>query len=418
MTSIPTMMMQSMVMNGNKTLQTKHSGTKDDSFKGMIASHLSHATSSETSKVSVNQLMTLLEDFKRSINAENGTELTLEDMVDQLQKELDSLGLGNFLSLLKKFDQTLPITVHSKSSMNGFLVQSQGETPAPDVLTNTTDQQHRTSELINLLKSTGKGESTLQEFIKFLTKTDTSKYLPQLSNLKHLLNQVQSQLKQTQSGDKGNSPSNELGALQNKHQALIHTNHSASRTFNEQTSVNKPTKGMTIEAPQTFGSISSSLSLMSKVEQYVLHAPQEQESPARFVNEMAKLMNRGRLMTLPNGNTQLSIKLFPENLGALDIQIVQRNGEIAAKIIASTAQAKELIETNLNQLRHVLQGQNITVNQIEVSNHVPDWMNDDREKQNSENPSGRQQNKENEDEESGPQTFQQWMEELEGEGEV
>ncbi|MGM7701174.1 flagellar hook-length control protein FliK [Pseudalkalibacillus sp. Hm43] len=419
MTSIPTMMMQSTVMNGNTATQSKHSGAKSDTFKGMIASQMTHGTASGTSNVSIDQLMTLLEDFKRSFNAENGTDLTLEEIVDHLQNELESLGFGNFQSLLKEVDRTLPITVPSKSNMSGsgFLLQVQGGTNASAGKTDSAAQQSKISHLVDLLKSSGTAESTLHEFVKFMSKTDTGKYLPQLTNLKHLLNQVQNQLQQTQSGDKRTSLSNQLGTLQNKHHALIHTYQSASQKANEQTNGNKPIKGLTIEAPQILG-LSSSPNLMSKVEQYVLHAPQEQESPARFLNEMAKMMNRGRLMSLPNGNTQLSIKLFPENLGALDIQIVQRNGEIAAKIIASTAQAKELIETNLNQLRHVLQGQNITVNQIEVSNHVPDWMNDEREKQNSENPFGREQKNENEDEENGPQTFQQWMEELEVEGEV
>lgn len=409
MTSIPTMMVQSMGMGGGKSSQTKQTEATSDLFKGLIANKLTTATlSADGLSEEQAQLLQHLEQFRQAYNEENGTNLNLDELIQQLQSDLASF--GDILPLLKEFDRILPTPMPMQA-------QSANRLQVP--VENNNGKETRLTSLLNMLKTNVSGGNTLQEFVKFLSKTDIGKHLPQLQNLKHMLTQLQSKNQQNISPEAGLKESKTAVTPQNQQPGFLHMRNQIMRTKAEGGVDSKSIKLQTGDVTNTSGLFSAtSPSVMSRVEQLVIHAPQDNESTARFVNDMAKMMNRGRLMTLPNGSTQMSIKLFPENLGALDIRIIQRNGEIAAKIIASTAQAKELIETNLNQLRHVLQGQNITVNQIEVSSHVPDWMNDEREKQNQQNSSDNQQHEDQDEDESGPQSFQQWMEELEVEGEV
>ncbi|MGG4408409.1 flagellar hook-length control protein FliK [Niallia taxi] len=71
------------------------------------------------------------------------------------------------------------------------------------------------------------------------------------------------------------------------------------------------------------------------------------------------------------GNTQkMILRLAPENLGSLRIEILQTDGNLVAKIMTTTAQAKDTLDAHLNSLKHGLSSQNINVDKIEI-NFVP-----------------------------------------------
>nr|WP_246596069.1 flagellar hook-length control protein FliK [Bacillus alkalicola] len=79
------------------------------------------------------------------------------------------------------------------------------------------------------------------------------------------------------------------------------------------------------------------------------------------------MLNRNQFQQLSNGIQQISLKLHPQSLGRLDINIQQVNGILVAKMMTTTAAARELIEGQLNQLRQAFQGQNIQVDRIEIT---------------------------------------------------
>lgn len=64
------------------------------------------------------------------------------------------------------------------------------------------------------------------------------------------------------------------------------------------------------------------------------------------------------------------LRLAPENLGSLRIEILQTDGNLVAKIMTTTAQAKDALDAHLNSLKHGLSSQNINVDKIEI-NFVP-----------------------------------------------
>ncbi|MFS0823609.1 flagellar hook-length control protein FliK [Bacillus sp. 1P02SD] len=111
---------------------------------------------------------------------------------------------------------------------------------------------------------------------------------------------------------------------------------------------------------------------LSKVEQFSLFVeqsgkqlPNQQQFIKQFQNILAKsnFFNSG-------GQQKLLINLYPEHLGSLRIELLQSESGMIARIMASTTQAKELVESQLTNLKHTFLAQNISVEKIEVSSQL------------------------------------------------
>ncbi len=85
-----------------------------------------------------------------------------------------------------------------------------------------------------------------------------------------------------------------------------------------------------------------------------------------FTNQLLTAMKNSRFGQTPNGTNRLIIKLNPEHLGQLTIRLTQQNGEMVARIIASTQSAKDLLEHSVNQLRHVLPSVSVQIDRFEL----------------------------------------------------
>ncbi|WP_261132832.1 flagellar hook-length control protein FliK [Bacillus sp. Marseille-Q3570] len=407
MTVVANMLMNTQMFPGPKTAQTNPK-KGEGAFGKVVAEALGLNVPQEQDEMTSEQLLNLLAQFQDELNDQNGTDLSLEEVIGQLHTEL-----SHFQQipqpLLKNLVKTMPILEPLDGNGEEIikdLKQSGMGRPMIEVMQQIDPQ---------LFERNMKPEGRLQEFIKFLMKNDALHAIPQQHNLKQMLMDLQGKAAPQSTGNT-TAPTNDLKMTsKNFNQSMFfHMKNQpaapAGKTGSQEIGVQLP-KSEGVTASGLF-SVTSPTN-MSKVEQFILHAPQEHTPSSQFGNDLAKILNRGRIMTLPNGSTQLSIKLFPENLGSLDIQIVQRNGEIAAKIIASTVQAKELIETNLHQLRHSLQSQNINIDKIEISSHTPEWMSDDPEHDNQQSSSREQTHEEghkNEEENQG--SFEQLLKEM------
>lgn len=98
------------------------------------------------------------------------------------------------------------------------------------------------------------------------------------------------------------------------------------------------------------------------------------EKPAQsdaLIKEIQNLINRSQLSGQP-GNMKLFLKLFPENLGQIRIEIVQKDGIMTARLLATTAMGKELLENNINQLKAGFVSQNIQMERIDVAQSLQD----------------------------------------------
>lgn len=102
---------------------------------------------------------------------------------------------------------------------------------------------------------------------------------------------------------------------------------------------------------------------------HILTVTKEKVEPQvrqEFTNQLITAMKNSRFGQLSNGTNRLVIKLNPEHLGQLTIRLTQQNGEMVARIIASTQSAKELLEHSLVQLRHALPSVNVQIDRFEV----------------------------------------------------
>ena len=123
------------------------------------------------------------------------------------------------------------------------------------------------------------------------------------------------------------------------------------------------------------------------------------EKPAQseaLVKEIQNLINRSQLSG-QQGNMKLLLKLFPENLGQIRIELVQKEGILTARLLASTTHGKELLENNINQLKAGFVSQNIQMERIDIAQSLQDTDRNTRD-QNFFNNFFRQQNQDEVDE--------------------
>ena len=69
---------------------------------------------------------------------------------------------------------------------------------------------------------------------------------------------------------------------------------------------------------------------------------------------------------------KLLLKLFPENLGQIRIELIQKDGVLTARLLASTSLGKELLDSNFNQLKTGFVAQNIQMDRIDIAQSLQD----------------------------------------------
>ncbi|MGX2959262.1 flagellar hook-length control protein FliK [Peribacillus sp. JNUCC 23] len=124
----------------------------------------------------------------------------------------------------------------------------------------------------------------------------------------------------------------------------------------------------TIETTQTGQSF---IPQMSKLEQFVLTVEKSGQpiTQEQFVKAFETILNKSSF-TNANGTQKLLIQLNPEHLGSMRIELIQKDNVMVARIMATTTQAKEMLESQLQGLKHSFVGQGIQVEKIEISQQL------------------------------------------------
>ncbi|RDW19487.1 hypothetical protein CWR48_07125 [Oceanobacillus arenosus] len=109
---------------------------------------------------------------------------------------------------------------------------------------------------------------------------------------------------------------------------------------------------------------------MQKLEQYTIHVnlPQgsdTQSSAQQLMDQFQSVIKSSKFLTMPNGTNQLSITLNPNNLGEIRLHLMQIDGEMTVKIIVTTQATKEMLESNLNQLKHMFSPNQVVIEKQE-----------------------------------------------------
>ncbi|MFJ7681011.1 flagellar hook-length control protein FliK [Peribacillus butanolivorans] len=166
--------------------------------------------------------------------------------------------------------------------------------------------------------------------------------------------------------------------------------------------------GLTLKTADSSNYQGSGMSfLMTKLEQFVLTAAKggQTVSQEEFVKQFESILSKANF-TGANGVNKLLIKLNPEHLGLLRIELIQKDGLMTAKILATSAQAKDMLEKQIHGLKHAFNGQNIQIEKIEVSQaynafNSEKFSQKDADEQNRQQENKRESNDETESEFTG-----------------
>ncbi|WP_211062167.1 flagellar hook-length control protein FliK [Heyndrickxia faecalis] len=115
------------------------------------------------------------------------------------------------------------------------------------------------------------------------------------------------------------------------------------------------------------GNTAPAFSLSGKVEQLVLYTGEKHNpvSYRQFVQEFANIIQKAAYSSHKGAN-RLLIRLEPENLGSLRVELLEQDGKLAAKILTDTGAAKDLLDSQLQQLKHALAGQQVQLTKMDI----------------------------------------------------
>ncbi|GEN44921.1 flagellar hook-length control protein FliK [Alkalibacillus haloalkaliphilus] len=147
---------------------------------------------------------------------------------------------------------------------------------------------------------------------------------------------------------------------------------------------------------------------MSKLEQFTVHVSRANSSQSsqmsnqqQIIEQLQKIIQSTQFGRA-NGTNNLTIQLKPANLGQMTLQFTQIDGQMAVRISVMSTAAKEMLESNLNQLRHLFHPNQVVIErQVDQTNtdftkqQLKDdseesdeqLYEDDKEEQQEENPS-------------------------------
>ncbi|MGE7089891.1 flagellar hook-length control protein FliK [Lysinibacillus sp. NPDC048646] len=104
--------------------------------------------------------------------------------------------------------------------------------------------------------------------------------------------------------------------------------------------------------------------------QVTLPAAKPAQSEA-LLKEMQAIINKAQISNA-QGITRLTLKLYPENLGTIRIELVQNDGVLTARLLASTAHGRELLDSQAHQLKQAFVQQNIQVDRLDIAQSLQD----------------------------------------------
>ncbi|MFD6438714.1 flagellar hook-length control protein FliK [Peribacillus sp. NPDC060186] len=140
---------------------------------------------------------------------------------------------------------------------------------------------------------------------------------------------------------------------------------------------------------------------MTKLEQYVLTTAKGEQtvSQEEFVKQFENILSKANF-TGANGVNKLLIRLNPEHLGSLRIELIEKDGMMTAKILATSAQAKDMLEKQIHGLKQAFSGQNIQIEKIEISQAFNAFNSEKFSQKDADEHNSQQENKRESDDEA------------------
>ncbi|RFU71289.1 hypothetical protein D0469_01910 [Peribacillus saganii] len=219
----------------------------------------------------------------------------------------------------------------------------------------------KVQELLTPYKDLSNGDATLSAKLKEMLETATEK-LSVLLKETGPKNSFESTFTRLLSGSPGNSS---LDTVQKAFQRNF------GETIIDGNQKNEHTEKPLIMLKNTEGTTSFFHMQTTKVEQLVLTLEKsgQQVNQQQFIKEFQNLLSKANFSS-GNGIQKLLIRLNPEHLGSIRIELIQKDDQLTAKIMATTARAKEMLDSQLQGLKHAFSGQNLQIEKIEISQQM------------------------------------------------
>lgn len=134
-----------------------------------------------------------------------------------------------------------------------------------------------------------------------------------------------------------------------------------------------------------------------------------------LMKEFQTLLNRSQFGQA-GGTTKMLIKMYPEHLGTIRVELIQKDGVMTARLLANTALGKEMLDSQLHQLKSAFANANVQVDRIDVTQALQDSNKNDKQQQFNQSFKQQQQQdaEQNEHEETPEQaSFREFLMELE-----
>jgi flagellar hook-length control protein FliK len=390
------------------TKQAQSSKSDANTFGKVFQSMMSSNTTQSTESSSTTSA-TLEEEVSATLNEDS-----LEGLLEQLGIEMDEAGLFVMIGEeampvpidemlnLENLSAALGLTTEELTAMIQQLVGEEVE--ITDVWSLIEQAPAILSEVMAAIQASQQKDNTnvlpkeVQQVVQVLklaellgNKVDTIyKQEQQLTQLKDALSTLSAQL-QNASNTQQEAP--KVVFQQMVQQVTQQTTASTQQTkVTTETETQQPTVGLSQQVSQT------------KTVMVTLPAEKSAQSET-LVKEIQNIINRSQLSG-QQGNMKLFLKLFPENLGQIRIELVQKDGVLTARLLATTAVGKELLENNINQLKAGFVSQNIQMDRIDVAQSLQDTDRNTRDqnffnnffRQNDDNDQDANQHDENEEE--------------------
>ncbi|MBB6449295.1 hypothetical protein HNR44_001244 [Geomicrobium halophilum] len=122
-------------------------------------------------------------------------------------------------------------------------------------------------------------------------------------------------------------------------------------------------------APAHFFTETVAAQPLNQGQQLFIHLGGHKTNHARaieFVKQFQQAIRKGHLRMNGDGVQRLTVKLHPETLGRVDVQITRENGLMQARMLTTTNTTRELVEAQLPQLRNAFLQQQLAVDRIIV----------------------------------------------------
>lgn len=169
------------------------------------------------------------------------------------------------------------------------------------------------------------------------------------------------------------------GQTQSKHTYLQNTFSQHVSEMNEQTtgtSQSDPLK--TANRLTDWNANNSFLQQMSKPEQLTMMVDGTAKSVSvnDLIQQFETILSKSQFSKM-GGIQKLFIKLNPQHLGSISIELIQKDQGITARILTTTDAAKEALESHLHNLKHAFEAQSIKVNNVEIGQQSSQGQTDD-----------------------------------------